>query len=198
MLSKAEKRYIEDIGDFEFKYGTDNAKAVRYRIRKKVQRELSDLILVIEKDEKGRHPAREWRNRKNKEVLEQIESGEIAEKDTESKMMAIQIRNMLNMGILKKATSSIITPIWVLDMIEAYVRKNPWRKDMIKRIIERVEREWKQETREKLLEMWNENGEDWITEHLKVCFNRYPEAGFENKEECIAWLKRSIIRVKKS
>ena len=29
MLSKAEKRYIEDIGDFEFKYGTDNAKAKR-------------------------------------------------------------------------------------------------------------------------------------------------------------------------
>ncbi len=198
MLSKAEKRYIEDIGDFEFKYGTDNAKAVRHRIRKKIQKGLLDLILVIEKDEKGRRPADERRNRKNKEVLEQIESGKIAEKDTKLEMMGIQLRNMFNMGILRKTTSLIITPIWILDMIEAYVRKNPWRGDMIKEIIERVERERKQKTREKLMEMWNENGGDWVTEHLKVCFNRYSEAGFETKEECIAWLKRSVIRVKES
>lgn len=48
MLSKREREFIEDREAFENKYGIENARSVRARIRKKIRSALDDMIAIAD------------------------------------------------------------------------------------------------------------------------------------------------------
>jgi len=50
MLSEREKEYLKNKREFEIKYGKNYAKVVRSRIRKRVERAIDDMILVMKHD----------------------------------------------------------------------------------------------------------------------------------------------------
>lgn len=51
MLSQREREYVEDHIKYTDKYGSDNAKSVRSRIRRRIKEALEDLTFVIKHDE---------------------------------------------------------------------------------------------------------------------------------------------------
>jgi hypothetical protein len=65
MLHPREREYVADPIKFEDKYGLDNAKMTRSRIRGRITKAFEDLILVIKQDQKyqegmfGRNPTLE-------------------------------------------------------------------------------------------------------------------------------------------
>lgn len=56
MLHPREREYVENPIKYEDKYGLDNAKMTRSRIRGRITQAFEDLILVIKIDSKGRNP----------------------------------------------------------------------------------------------------------------------------------------------
>jgi len=134
MLSKREREYLQDIERFEDRYLL-YGKVVRSRIRKKVENAIKDLILIIEKDRRGRQPAKDWRDRRNLEVLAKARRGEA----TEAELAIANFRAMLNKTWRGKREDWMIAPYLIFNLVCAYAKKHPvfgeWMKEKIDEVL---------------------------------------------------------------
>jgi len=133
MLSKREREYLADIEGFEDRnvfYG----RVVRSRIRKKAERAIRDLILIIEKDGKGRQPAKAWRDRRNLEVLAKARRGEASE----AELSLATFRAMLNRTWRGRREDWMIAPYLIFDLVCAYARKHAYFGEWMKEKIDEV------------------------------------------------------------
>jgi len=185
MLSKTERNYLSGIQEFEDKavfYG----KVVRSRIRRKTESAIRDLILIIQKDKGGRRPVKEWRERQNREILRK-------ENPTDQELMLANLRGMFNRTWRGRRESRIIKPFWVLDLVYAYARQDPWMGDCLVKEIKKAIKDYRDEARSSLLrqyrEDWTRYGDDWLEQYLGAHESECHDAGFKGQADCIAWLK---------
>jgi len=134
MLSKREREYLQDIEGFEDRY-LFYGKVIRSRIRKKVKRAIGDLILIIEKDGKGRQPIKEWRNRRNLEVLAKARRGEEV---TKTDLLFANFRTMLNRTWRGKREDWMIYPYLIFNLVTTYTKKHPFFGRLLKKEIDEV------------------------------------------------------------
>jgi len=187
MLSKTERKYLSAIEAFEDS-STDYAKAVRSRIRKKAEQALTDLILVVKNDQHGRQPAKEWRNRRNREVIN-------TENPSEKDVAISNFRAMLNRTWRGKRQRSMITPIWILDFVHATAKKDSWLGERLIEVARNGRIEFRSEKRASLLrqyrEEWQAYGKKWLRIYLSTHTGLCWDAGFKGEEDCLTWLNKS-------
>lgn len=105
MLHPREREYVEDPIKYEDKYGLDNAKMTRSRIRGRITKAFEDLILVIKNDQKyqkgllGRNPTLEKLERDCIESNSRFQNG--------SKHQSPMFRHYSDMVDLIKAKISV-------------------------------------------------------------------------------------------
>ena len=131
MLSKRETQYINDPISFEDKFGLDYSKVIRSRIRKKIDKTMNHIELIIQKDTYGRQPTYEWRNRRIAELTKKI-NDEKAKKADVKRLEKFQQLNERETGM---QTEPMLNRSELLKLIESWVKKDPSMKKQIRKIV---------------------------------------------------------------